>query len=129
MEAVVKKMKKKKSEVREKRETISFRVAPVEKLEIQSMADYARVTVGSYIRKKILKNVVTKNCTVPSLNKVLLGKLIGQIGQVGSDIKKIAEKLNKSDTVFTEHTEHDIKICCDKLSILLDEALKSIKVS
>jgi hypothetical protein len=96
------------------------------------MADYAGVTVGSHIRNKILKNGVTKNCTVPSLDKVLLSKLIGQIGQVGSDIKKIAEKLNQNGTVSAEHSEHSehyIKICCDNLSILRDEILKAIKVS
>lgn len=132
MATVVKNMKQKKSEVREKRETISFRVAPVEKLEIQRMADHAGVTVGTYIRNKILKNGVTKNCTVPSFDKVLLAKLIGQIGLVGSDIKKIAEKMNKNGNVPAEHIEHTenyIKTCCDKLSILLDEILKVVKVS
>lgn len=129
MAAIAKMVKQTRSEVRKKGETISVRVAPVEKLEIQRMADAAGVTVGSYIRNKILKNGVTKNCTVPSLDKVLLGKLIGQIGQVGSDIKNIAEKLNMNGTVSAEHTEHYIKICCDNLSILRDEILKAIKVS
>lgn len=123
METAEVKRKKTKSEVRKKGKIIAVRVAEVEFAEIQTKAENAGLTVASFIRETVLKKAVTESRAVPSLEKVILSQLLGQLGKVGSNINQIARRLNEGGSVGAER----ITAACDEFSTLRDELIKAIR--
>ena len=76
------------SETRKKPLMVGFRVAQEEKTEIETAAEEAGLTVGSYVREKILLNCKTRKNHRPTIDMVLLSKTLAQLGRVGSNLNQ-----------------------------------------
>ena len=79
--------KKSGSETRRQTKVMGFRADPVEEAEIKAAAERAGLTVGSYIRAKVIKKPTTGKTRRPSLDRVLLSKLLGTAWQAGEQFK------------------------------------------
>lgn len=79
---------RRRSEARQKGEMIGFRVTPEEKAEIEAAAEQAGLTVGSFVRDRILTKCKTGKRRKPSLDRVLLSKTLAQLGKVGSNLNQ-----------------------------------------
>lgn len=76
------------TETRQKGRMIGFRVSQEEKTEIELAAERAGLTVGSYIREKILLNCKTRKSHRPTIDRVLLSKTLAQLGKVGANLNQ-----------------------------------------
>lgn len=76
------------SETRQKGLMIGFRVTPEEKAEVETAAEEAGLTVGSYVREKILTKCRTRKKHRPTLDRVLLSKTLAQLGKVGANLNQ-----------------------------------------
>ena len=79
---------KRKSEIRQKPLIVGFRVTQEEKTEIETAAERAGLTVGSYVREKILLNCKTRKCHRPTVDRVLLSNTLAQLGKVGNNLNQ-----------------------------------------
>jgi len=79
---------------------MSFKVKPDERKRIVADAKLAGMTMGSYIRSKLLEAPETKTVYRRTMTKRLITKLIGDIGRVGNNMNQIAFKMN-SDMVLS----------------------------
>lgn len=111
------------SETRRKGGIIGFRVDAAERAEIENAAEVAGLTIGSYVRATILEKVQTKPTRRPSLDRVLLSQLLGQLGKIGANLNQMARRLNAGAGVGAER----ITAACDELRIFKDEILKAIR--
>lgn len=111
------------SENRKKAGMIGFRVDETERAEIEAAADRAGLTVGSYVRDTILSKVLTKPTRRPSLDRVLLSQLLGQLGKLGGNLNQMAKRLNAGGGVGADR----VTAACDELWLLKDEILKAIR--
>lgn len=111
------------SESRKKGGIIGFRVDATERAEIEAAAEAAGLTIGSFVRDTMLRRVSTKPTRRPSLDRVLLSQLLGQLGKLGGNLNQIARRLNAGAGVGADR----ITAACDELWILKDEILKAIR--
>lgn len=111
------------SEKRKKSILVAFRTEEAEKAEIDEAAEAAGLTVGSYCRAIILKKVLTTPRKKPSLDRVLLSQLVGQLGKVGSNLNQMARRLNEGKGAGSER----ITAACGDVANLKVELLKAIR--
>ena len=111
------------TENRKKGGIIGFRVDEAERAEIEAAAEAAGLTIGSFVRDTILSKVLTKPTRRPSLDRVLLSQLLGQLGKLGGNLNQIARRLNTGAGVGADR----ITAACEELWILKDEILKAIR--
>ena len=116
--------KKHGSETRQKTGWLHVRVSPEERAEIEAAAEAEGLTVGSFIRDKMLKKIATRPRRRPSLDRVLLGQILGQLGKLGGNLNQIARRLNEGKGVGAER----INAASDEVLQLRDELLKAIRV-
>ena len=110
------------SENRQRGGQIAFRVTEEERAIIEAAADAAELTVGSFVRAKILKKIVTKEVRRPSIDREIFGRALGMLGKVGSNINQIAKHLNSGGNV----PNAEIAKALNDVSILKEQILKAI---
>lgn len=123
IETEEKRPRKSGSENRQRSRIIGFRADPVERAEIEDAAERAGLTVGSYVRAMVLKKVRTAPTVKPSFDKVLLTKILGDLGKVGSNLNQIARNLNEGALVSLGRIGRAI----DDVSFLREEVIKAIR--
>jgi len=105
---------------------ISFRVRPAERRQIIADAKEAGLKVGSYVRKRLLKEPQTVPTPQPTETRQLMKHLIGHIGRVGNNMNQIAFKLN-SDMILTplDRAVHEegVRALKDMRSLLITHLL------
>jgi hypothetical protein len=111
------------SERRKRGEIIYTRVSVTEKLEIEKMAKRAGLNVASFVRFRILDKSISEISSSPPLDRVLLSQLLGQLGEIGSKLNKIAVFFNGSNTIVAESY---IRVC-DDLCYLKIAVLNAIR--
>ena len=79
---------------------MSFKVKPNDRKRIMADARLAGMSMGSYIRSRLLQAPETKTIYRRTMTKRLMVKLIGEIGRVGNNMNQIAFKIN-SDMVLS----------------------------
>lgn len=82
------------SETRRKQQRITFRLSPGEQAEIEAAADRAGLTLGSYVRARVLAQPTTRAVRRPPANKAALARLLGEAGRIGSNVNQMARQLN-----------------------------------
>jgi hypothetical protein len=116
--------KKHGTETRRKGALLAFRVAPEERAEIETAAEAEGLTVGSFIRGKILIKIRTQPKRKPALDRVLLGQILGQLGKLGGNLNQIAKKLNEGQRVDAGR----ITAATSEFSRLREELLNAIRI-
>ena len=82
------------SEKRARTTHITVRLSEAERGAIDWAAERARLTTGSYVRRILLGAPPPRQVRRPSIDRVELVRLLGQIGHVGSNINQIAHAFN-----------------------------------
>lgn len=92
--ASTRKVKKSGSENRQRGGIIGLRVSAAERAELEEAAERAGLTLGSYIRAKVLAAPKTRAVRRPPIEKKLLAQLLGQLGKAGGNIHQIVKHMN-----------------------------------
>lgn len=87
------------SETRQRSRCVVFRVSEEEGATIARAAEATGLTVGSYIRTRLLTAPTTRTTRRPPVDKTLLAQLLGQLGKVGGNIHQITKRLNFGEPV------------------------------
>lgn len=122
-ETSLSKKKKSGSEQRIKGKVIGFRADPLEVAEIEAAANEAGLTVGSFIRDTILKRARTTPTKKATIDRILLTKLLGEIGKVGSNLNQIARRLNEGGAVGLTRIGRSL----DELAVVREAILQAIR--
>lgn len=96
---------KKRSENREKQRRLTVRFSPVEREQLETFADRAGLTLGSYVRSRSLEKPTTKAVRRPVVQQAILSKLVAQLGRIGNNLNQIARGLNQGENI----TQHQIQ--------------------
>ena len=86
--------KKSGSEHRARGGIVAFRVSESERAELAQAAERAGLTLGSYIRQRVLSAPQTRAIRRPPVEQKLLAQLLGQLGRVGGNIHQIVKHMN-----------------------------------
>ena len=82
------------SEKRQKSGVIGFRATPIERTELETAAEQAGLTLGSYIRAKTLTAPKLRAVPRPTVERELLAKAVAQLGRMNGNLHQIARHLN-----------------------------------
>ena len=102
-------VKKQPSEQRQKNRIANFRVTLEEYRQIEMNATHAGLTAGSYMRSRALAAPTTRAMRRPVVEKVILSKLVAELGRSGSNLNQIARALNSDETVVLDHIQAALK--------------------
>lgn len=80
------------TENRQRGKVISFRVSPDEYDHVQTEADRAGVTVGSFARDVLIGAQAPRRVRRPPAEKAELARLLGELGKIGSTVNQLAHK-------------------------------------
>jgi hypothetical protein len=86
------------TETRRRSLAVMARVTPEERAEIEAAAERAGLTLGSFIRERLLTAPVTRAVRRPPVQAAALSKLLGQLGKIGGNLNQIAARLNAGAT-------------------------------
>lgn len=87
------------SATRRRTPIVRFRATEAERAEIVAGAERAGLTVGSYVRTRVLTTPTTRSVRRPTVERTLLAQLLGQLGRVGGNIHQITKKLNYGEGI------------------------------
>ena len=82
------------SENRARGSVVAFRVSEEERAELEQAAEIAGLTLGSYVRQRVLAAPKTRAVRRPPIEQKLLAQLLGQLGRVGGNIHQIVKHMN-----------------------------------
>ncbi len=80
----------------------NFRVTPDEYLQIETNAERKALTFGSYLRTCALETPTTRTMRRPVVEKIILSKLVAELGRSGSNLNQIARAMNSGETVIID---------------------------
>ena len=79
---------------RQREFVISFRVGGDEYEHIQTEADHAGVTVGTFARDVLVDARAPRRVRRPPAAKAELVRILGELGKIGSNVNQLAHKAN-----------------------------------
>jgi len=83
------------SETRKRAPIIGFRATDAERAQIESAAQRAGLTVGSYVRSRALMKPETRAVRRPAVETAQLAQLLGMLGALGGSLQLMAK--NRGD--------------------------------
>lgn len=102
-------VRKKPSEHRQKNRIANFRVTPDEYREIETNAERGGLTFGSYLRTRALMAPTTRAMRRPVVERVILSKLVAELGRSGNNLNQIARALNSGEAVIIDAIQAALK--------------------
>ena len=82
------------SENRARGNIVAFRVSEEERAVLEQAAELAGLTLGSYVRQRVLTAPKTRAVRRPPIEQKVLAQLLGQLGRVGGNIHQIVRHMN-----------------------------------
>ena len=82
------------SENRTRGGVVAFRVSEEERAELEQAAELAGLSLGSYVRQRVLTSPKTRAVRRPPIEQKLLAQLLGQLGKAGGNIHQILKHMN-----------------------------------
>lgn len=86
------------TERRQRTKLLQIRLTPDELAEIEAQANRAELTPASFARSVLLSAPAPRARRRPSIEAETLGRLLGDLGKVGSNLNQIAHHLNAGRT-------------------------------
>jgi hypothetical protein len=86
------------SEQRQKRCRITFRLTPGEYGSVQTAADRAGVTLGTFIRDCVLHSPETRRRHRPSVEVQAVARLQGEVNRIGCNLHQLLKRVNFGET-------------------------------
>jgi len=77
----------------------SIRLSHEERAELERRAETAGLTIGGYCKSVIFEKDPPRRSRRPSVEKVELARLLGEVGRLGNNLNQIARRLNFESTV------------------------------
>ncbi|MBO9499550.1 MAG: plasmid mobilization relaxosome protein MobC [Novosphingobium sp.] len=88
------------SEKRARNRPITIRLTADERAKIEQDAARAGLTTGSYARRVLLGADSPRQIRRPPIERVLLAKMLGQVGSAGNNLNQIARALNRGRDLY-----------------------------
>jgi hypothetical protein len=82
------------TETRQRKRMLGVRVTDAEMAEIEAQATRAGLTPSSYARSVLLSAPAPRARRRPSIEAEAMGRLLGELGKVGSNLNQIAHHMN-----------------------------------
>lgn len=98
-------VRKKPSEQRQKHGIANFRVTPEEYRQIEANATHEGLTPSSYMRSRALAAPTTRAMRRPVVERVILSRLVAELGRSGSNLNQIARAMNSGETVIIDQIQ------------------------
>lgn len=95
--------------IRKRQPPFSLWLSPEEKNEIKSRANIAGLSMGGYCKSVLFNTPPPKRSRVPSLDKIELSRLIGQVGALGNNVNQIARELHRTSAINLDGLDGAIK--------------------
>lgn len=86
------------SERRQKSGIIAFRATASERAQLEAAAERADMSLGSYIRSRVLAAPETRAVRRPVVERELLASALAQLGRLNGNLHQIAKHLNFGGT-------------------------------
>ncbi len=102
---------KKRSEKRQKGRVVPFRVSFDEYTELETLAERAGLTIGSYVRSRSLEKPTTRAVRRPVPEVQKLSKLLADLSRIGSNINQLAKRANSGDTPLAGDIRDTLAAC------------------
>lgn len=107
--ASLSKKKKSGTNTRQRGGVIGFRVSESERAELEKAAERAGLTLGSYVRARLLSAPKTRAVRRPPIEQKLLAQLLGQLGRAGGNIHQIVKHMNFGSGVMHDELRAALK--------------------
>ncbi len=112
--------KKSGSDTRQRGGIVGFRVSETERAELEKAAELAGLTLGSYIRERVLSAPKTRAIRRPPIEQKLLAQLLGQLGRVGGNLHQIVKHMNFGTGVMHDELRSALKSFEDAAAAIMD---------
>ncbi len=99
------------SETRQKQRRFTFRMSQDEFQKIEAYAEREGLTVGSYVRSRILTAPTTRAIRRPVVEVKMLTAMLAELHKIGSNINQIARRVNHGDTPLSQEIELTFAAC------------------
>ena len=97
------------SDTRQRGGIVGFRVSESERAELEKAAELAGLSLGSYVRQRVLAAPKTRAVRRPPIEQKLLAQLLGQLGRVGGNIHQIVKQMNFGNGVMHDELRSALK--------------------
>lgn len=99
-----------------------MRFTPVEREQLEALADRSGLTLGSYLRSRTLKQPTMRARRRPTVEVEAVKALLGQVSKIGGNLNQLAKGLNRGETPLATDLQETLaairqtaKLICDKL--------------
>ena len=86
------------SETRQKQRRITFRMTEEEYAVLEIAAAKAGISIGGYIRERVLAAPVTRSVRRPTVERAMLAQALALLGRTSGSLHQIAKHLNFGGT-------------------------------
>jgi len=101
---------------------LTIRFTPEERASIDTAAERAGLTSGSYARQTLLGAPAPRQVRRPPVERRELARLLGELGKIGGNLNQLAKAANQGLTVF----HHEILAALGGLKVLREALLKAL---
>ena len=99
------------SERRQKGRIVPFRVSATEYEELDALAEREGLTIGSYVRSRVLSIPTTRAIRRPVAEVKLLTSMLAELHKIGSNINQTARRINMGDTPLATELRSSLAAC------------------
>ncbi len=99
------------SDRRQKGRIVPFRVSATEYEELDALAEREGLTIGSYVRSRVLTLPTTRAIRRPVVEVELLRRYLNELHKIGSNINQTARRVNMGDTPLAAEIQTTYAAC------------------
>lgn len=96
------------SEQRRKYANLTIRLLPEERAQIEADAERAGLSLGGYVRVRMLAHPTTRAVRRPPVEYAVLGQLMAQLGRIGGNLAQLVKRVNFGEGVARQEIENGI---------------------
>lgn len=101
------------SETRQKERRFTFRLSAEEYAQLDALAEREGLTIGSYIRSRVLALPTTRAIRRPVVEVELLRRYLNELHKIGSNINQTARRVNMGDAPLAADIQTTYAACRD----------------
>lgn len=99
------------SERRQKQRRMTFRLSEDEYQQLESYAEREGLTIGSYVRSRVLTTPTTRAIRRPVAEVELLRRFLSELHKLGSNHNQIAKRINMGETPLATELRSSLAAC------------------